>query len=51
MAAGDITILGPYNVADSSAIDTALTGAVVVADDIVSWTAGNQVWFAIVKAA
>lgn len=51
MAAGDITVLGPYNVADKTAIDTALTGAVVVADDLTSWTAKNQVWFAIVKAA
>lgn len=51
MGAGDITVLGPYNCDDTSAIDTALTGAVVVADDIVSWVAANQVWFAIVKAA
>lgn len=51
MAAGDITILGPFTVGDSTAIDTALTGQVVVADDIVSWSALNQVWFAIVKAA
>jgi hypothetical protein len=51
MAAGDITIRGPYNVGDSSAIDIGLTGQVVVADKIVSWTAGSQVWFAIVKAA
>ena len=51
MAAGDITVLGPYNVADKSAIDTALTGQVVVADDIVCWAVGNSVWFAIVKAA
>ena len=51
MAAVDITILGPYNCNDSTAIDTALTGAVVVADKIVSWVAANQVWFAIVKAA
>ena len=51
MAAGDITILGPYDVGDSTTIDTALTGAVVVADDIVSWTWAGQVWFAIVKAA
>jgi len=51
MAAGDITILGPYSVGANSAIDTALTGAVVVADQITSWTANGQVWFAIVKAA
>lgn len=51
MAAGDITVLGPYSVGDTSAIDTALTGAVVVADDITSWTWAGQVWFAIVKAA
>jgi len=51
MGAGDITILGPFNVDDSVAIDAALTGAVVVADDFTPWTAANQVWFAIVKAA
>lgn len=51
MAAGDITILGPYAVGDDSAIDTALTGAVVVADDFTSWVSDRQVWFAIVKAA
>ena len=52
MAAGDITVLGPYDVGDTSAIDTALTGAVVVADDVVVWTGANgqQVYFAIVKA-
>lgn len=51
MAAGDITILGPFAVGDNSAIDTALTGQVVVADDITSWVSDRQVWFAIVKAA
>ena len=51
MAPGDITMLGPYSVGDKSTIDTALTGAVVVADDIVSWSSSGQVWFAIVKAA
>lgn len=53
MAAGDITILGPYRAGDTSAIDTGLTGQVVVADKIVSWSASNgqQVYFAIVKAA
>ena len=51
MGAGDITIIGPNTVGDNTAIDTALTGQVVVADLITSWTANNQVWFAIVKAA
>lgn len=53
MAAGDITVLGPYDVGDTSAIDTALTGQVVVADKIITWTGANglQVYFAIVKAA
>jgi len=51
MAAGDITVLGPYDVDDKTAIDAGLTGQVVVADDIVSWVANNSVWFAIVKAA
>jgi hypothetical protein len=51
MGAGDITILGPYPVGDKAAIDTGLTGQVVVADNIVSWVAGDYVFFAIVKAA
>lgn len=52
MAAGDITILGPFQVGDKTAIDTALTGQVVVADKIVSWNANlDYVYFAIVKAA
>ena len=51
MAAGDITVLGPYYCDDKTAIDTALTSAVVVADDVITWTYLNQVWFAIVKAA
>ena len=51
MAAGDITTLGGYDVDDSTAIDTALTGAVVVADIFTSWVHNNQVYFAIVKAA
>jgi len=51
MAAGDITMLGPFDVDDATAIDTALTGAVVVADDFTSWVYQNQVYFAIVKAA
>lgn len=51
MGAGDITILGPYLKGDKAAIDTGLTGQVVVADDIVSWTDGQSVYFAIVKAA
>ena len=51
MAAGDITVLGPYAVGDTTAIDTALTGQVVVADDFTSWVSERQVFFAIVKAA
>ena len=51
MAAGDITVLGPYDCDDKSAIDTALTGQVVVEDDIVSYVSEMQVWFVIVKAA
>ena len=51
MGAGDITILGPYDVKDTTGIDTALTGQVVVADHITSWSESGQVWFAIVKAA
>ena len=51
MGAGDITILGPFNVDDAATIDAALTGAVVVADIFTSWTYNNKVYFAIVKAA
>ena len=51
MAAGDITMLGGFDVDDAATIDTNLTGAVVVADLIVSWVYNNQVYFAIVKAA
>lgn len=52
MAAGDVTVLGPYVATDKAAIDAALTGAAVVADDIVAWPCGaNQVMFAIIKAA
>ena len=51
MGAGDITMLGPFDVDDATTIDTALTGAVVVADTFTSWVHANQVYFAIVKAA
>lgn len=51
MAAGDITILGGFDVDDATTIDTALTGAVIVTDLITSWVYNNQVYFAIVKAA
>ena len=51
MAAGDITVLGPYNCDDKTAIDTALTGQVIVADDITNYVSEHQVWFVIVKAA
>lgn len=51
MAAGDVTVLGPYNVGDETTIDTALTGQVVVADTLVPYVASGQVWFVIVKAA
>ena len=51
MGAGDITVLGPYDVGDETGIDTALTGQVVVADNITSYVSDRQVWFAIVKAA
>ena len=51
MAAGDITMLGPFDVDDATTIDTALTGAVVVADIFKSWVHLNKIYFAIVKAA
>ena len=51
MGAGDCTVLGPYAVGANSTISTAISGAALVADDIVSWVSDRQVWFAIVKAA
>lgn len=51
MSAGDILVLGPYLLDDNAAIVTALSGAVIVADDINAFTADGQVWFSIVKAA
>lgn len=51
MAAGDITIIGPLNPQDKTAIDTALTGQVVVADIFTSWIDKGSLFFAIVKAA
>lgn len=51
MTAGDITVLGPYSMNDNAAVVTALSGAVVIADDIITWNANGQVWFGVVKAA
>ena len=46
MAAGDITILGPFKATDKTAIDTALDAVVGGTDDVVSWPCGlNQVMF------
>ncbi len=50
MATGNVTVVGPANVNDSAAIVALLSGAAVVGDDLTSWTALNQVWFAIVEA-
>ena len=52
MAAGDITVLGPYRISGGQ-WDAGLTGAVVVADLIAPVVSanGNQVHFVIVKAA
>ena len=50
MGAGDITILGPYLIGDKTAIDAALTGQAVVADDILCWHDMQYVYFGIVKA-
>lgn len=51
MTAGDIIVLGPLSMGDNAAIVTALSGAVIVADDINSWSQEGQLWFSIVKAA
>lgn len=52
MAAGDITVLGPYGIS-AAQWDAGLTGAVVVADIFTSVVSadGQQVHFVIVKAA
>lgn len=52
MAAGDITVLGPYAISNAQ-WDAGLTGAVVVADLLVPviTAGGQQVHFVIVKAA
>jgi len=53
MAAGDITVTSVCAVGDSAAIVTALSGAAVVADEIVAIPMANglEVKFAIIKAA
>lgn len=51
MATGDVNILGPFNPQDTTVIDTALTGAVVVADKLEHYmNKGGQIYFVIVKA-
>jgi len=51
MASGDVTVIGPFKCGDKTAIDTALTAAIVASTDtVVSWVgAGNLVWFAVVE--
>lgn len=51
MGAGEFDVYGPFGVGADSAIKTALSGSVLVADDIVSWVSDRQVWFGAVKAA
>ena len=52
MAAGDITVLGPYKATDRTAIDTALDAVVGATDDVVSWSCGaNQVMFMVIERA
>ena len=52
MAAGDITVLGPYKATDRTAIDTALDAVVGATDDVVSWPSGvNQVMFMVIERA
>lgn len=53
MTAGDITVTARCAVGDDLAITTALSGAAVVADDVVTIPMANglEVKFAIIKAA
>ena len=48
--AGEVTVFGPYAVGDDAAIVTALSGSVVVADDLVSHVSDRQVWFTHINA-
>ena len=52
MAAGTVTIKGPYNLADVATMASELTteaGAIV--KSITSWQSKNQVWFAVCTEA
>lgn len=50
MAAGDITVLGPYKATDRTAIDTAVDAVVGATDDVISWTSGaNEVMFMVIE--
>ena len=51
MAAGEVNTFGPYTIGDETAISAGLSGSVVVADDVTAWTDGQNVFFAVVKAA
>ena len=48
--AHSVSVIGPYDVGDDATITAAISGAMVVADDIVSWVSHGQVWFGIVTA-
>lgn len=50
MATGDFLVFGPLEFDDNAAIIVAMSGNVVVGDDIVSWADKGQVWFGVVKA-
>lgn len=51
MAAGDVNVIGPLVPSDTAAIDTALTGQVLVADLLVPYWYNGSLYFVIVKAA
>jgi len=53
MAAGDVTVIGPYPATDKTAIDTAVTAGLAAANDtVVAWPCGkNQVMFLMIEQA
>jgi len=51
MAAGDVTILGPYLLNDTTTMDTDITAAAGGAASITSWVDDKNVYFAVVETA
>ena len=53
MAGNDVTILGPYDLTDTSETSTmvtALSGLAVASGLLTSWAQEGQVWFGVVEA-